>query len=77
MENNPIIKPLDAGTYYICTCGKSDNMPFCNGQHRDTDKKPTQLILEEAKTIAFCSCGQSSNGIYCDGAHARINKSFE
>ena len=73
MENIPIIKTLDKGTYYICTCGKSDNV-FCNGSHKGTDKTPTPITLDEPKTVALCGCGQSKNGIYCDGSHLYIKK---
>lgn len=72
MQNTPLIKPLDKGTYYICTCGASKNFPFCDGTHKtfETQATPTPLTLEDAKPVAFCTCKNSKNGIFCDGSHA-------
>lgn len=42
---------LDAGTYWICTCGQSANSPYCDGSHKGTPFQPTQLELEVPATI--------------------------
>ncbi|PLX75899.1 MAG: hypothetical protein C0615_07380, partial [Desulfuromonas sp.] len=33
----PIAITLEPGTYFRCTCGKSNNLPFCDGAHRTGD----------------------------------------
>ena len=33
----PIALTLEAGTYFRCTCGKSQNLPFCDGAHQPGD----------------------------------------
>lgn len=73
-RTTPILKTLDKGTHYICTCGASKNFPMCDGTHKtvETSKTPTPITLEDAKVVALCSCKQSSNGIYCDGSHKNI-----
>lgn len=75
MENKktPYIVNAEPKTYAFCTCGKSSNLPFCNGAHSDTEHTPIIEVVTENKTIAICSCGQSKNGIYCDGSHKNIN----
>lgn len=42
---------LEAGTYWICTCGKSANFPMCDGSHKGSGKGPKKLVLEETTTI--------------------------
>ena len=42
---------LEAGTHWMCSCGKSANYPFCDGAHKGSGKGPEKLVLEEAKTI--------------------------
>jgi CDGSH-type Zn-finger protein len=36
-DNKPKAVDLKQGEeYYFCTCGRSDNQPFCNGSHEGT-----------------------------------------
>ncbi|MBW4638392.1 MAG: CDGSH iron-sulfur domain-containing protein [Gloeocapsa sp. UFS-A4-WI-NPMV-4B04] len=43
--------PLEAGTYYICTCGQSKNLPYCDGSHQGTGLQPLALELESTQTV--------------------------
>lgn len=68
----PIIVDCEEGkTYAWCTCGLSDNQPFCNGAHQGSDFAPMIVTAEESKKAAFCTCKQTSNPPYCDGAHSK------
>lgn len=58
--------------YAWCSCGASENQPFCNGKHAGTDFSPMIVRESEAKNVYLCTCKQSSNPPYCDGSHARI-----
>lgn len=42
---------LDAGTYWICTCGGSSNFPYCDGGHKGTAFQPLALELETPKVV--------------------------
>lgn len=71
-QKSPFVQKLEAGTYYKCSCGESNNQPFCDGAHQGTEFSPTVVTLEEEKTVALCGCNQSNNGAFCDGAHAKL-----
>jgi CDGSH-type Zn-finger protein len=71
--NAPVLIDAEAGKNYAwCTCGLSDNQPFCNGAHKGSDFTPQIFSLEEDKKIALCTCKQTSNPPYCDGAHKSL-----
>jgi len=62
----PIAITLEPGTYFRCTCGKSNNLPFCDGAHRTGDQLPIRFEIEEKKKVYICSCGKSKNQPLCD-----------
>lgn len=53
----------------ICSCGKTQNPPFCDGSHKGSDKVPYRLSFEEDKRISICGCGKSKKQPFCDGSH--------
>lgn len=67
----PIRVELEEGkTYAYCTCGLSENQPFCNGSHEGTSFSPTVFKCEETKARGMCRCKQTSNEFgFCDGSH--------
>lgn len=68
----PKVMELEPGDYWYCTCGNSDNQPFCNGAHQDTGFKPMKFTVEEKKQVALCQCKQTGNAPFCDGSHAKL-----
>ena len=46
---------LDQGTYYLCTCGQSNNLPYCNGAHQGTGFQPLVLELDAPQTVEVTS----------------------
>lgn len=68
----PQVLELEAGTYYWCACGRSQNQPFCDGSHAGTEFTPREFVLEEARTVALCQCKHTANPPFCDGSHKRL-----
>jgi len=66
----PIRVEVEAGQKFSwCTCGLSDNQPYCNGAHKGTSFRPMGCEAAETKTVSLCTCKQTKNAPYCDGAH--------
>ncbi|WP_303721036.1 CDGSH iron-sulfur domain-containing protein [Malonomonas rubra] len=63
----PIVLTLEPGTYFRCTCGKSQNLPFCDGTHPAGDVVPLRFEISEQKKVYLCSCGESGSPPFCDG----------
>lgn len=64
----PIAITLDAGVYFRCTCGKSQNLPFCDGAHRPGDSVPIRFELESRQKVYICACGKSASQPFCDSS---------
>lgn len=58
--------------YYWCSCGLSENQPFCDGSHKKTDMSSLEWIATESKVIYFCGCKQSANAPLCDSTHTTL-----
>jgi CDGSH-type Zn-finger protein len=71
--STPFLMNLEAGKYHWCSCGRSANQPFCDGSHKETKKKPVELVLEEDQHVALCGCKYSKTKPYCDGSHLKLN----
>ena len=64
---------LEAGKKYaFCTCGLSENQPYCDGKHSGTGFVPLLFTPEEGKTAYLCQCKRTGNAPYCDGAHKEL-----
>ena len=68
----PIVREMEPGTYWWCSCGKSQTQPFCDGTHKGTEFRPIKVELTEKRTLAWCACKHSKNAPYCDGTHAGL-----
>jgi len=71
-QKAPMVLELEPGTYWWCSCGKSDNQPWCHGSHKGTGMAPQKVEIEETKKVALCGCKHSGNGPFCDGSHASL-----
>jgi CDGSH-type Zn-finger protein len=71
--DSPKMEQLESGkTYAWCSCGHSENQPWCNGAHKTGSMTPLVFKAEESKMAAMCLCKMSKNPPYCDGSHATI-----
>ncbi|MGI9407105.1 MAG: CDGSH iron-sulfur domain-containing protein [Hyphomicrobiaceae bacterium] len=55
--------------YFWCKCGRSENQPFCDGKHKDTDIQPKAFVAESSGTFNLCGCKQTDDDPFCDGSH--------
>lgn len=51
MTTTATVLNLEAGTYYLCTCGQSKNSAYCDGSHKGTAFVPYKLELETPQTV--------------------------
>ena len=68
----PIVLDLEPGVYHWCSCGKTQNQPFCDGSHEGTTFLPIEFKIEEKAKVTLCNCQRTSDGPYCDGSHENI-----
>lgn len=71
-QKAPYVLDVEPGKYAWCACGKSQNQPYCDGSHGDTDITPMITTIEEQTKIAWCGCKQSNNKPFCDGSHNQL-----
>lgn len=72
-DDSPIVLELEPDTYWWCSCGKSQNQPFCDGSHEGTGNEPIEFTITEKKRYAMCVCKHTAKQPFCDSAHrARI-----
>jgi CDGSH-type Zn-finger protein len=64
----PISITLEPGTYYRCTCGKSQNLPFCDESHSGSGSSPIEFKIKRRQKVFICCCGLTGDLPYCDGS---------
>jgi CDGSH iron-sulfur domain-containing protein 3 len=72
VDKKPVVMNLEAGKYFWCSCGLSENQPFCNGAHKGTDFRPVVFELSEPKKMALCLCKYTTGAPSCDGSHLKL-----
>jgi CDGSH iron-sulfur domain-containing protein 3 len=75
VDKKPIVMTLEAGKYFWCSCGLSENQPFCNGAHKGTSFTPVKFELSESTKIPLCLCKYTSGAPKCDGSHLKLPES--
>lgn len=69
-KKGPFVVELEPGkTYYWCSCGRSENQPFCDGSHKVTKLEPLAFEVDEKKKYGLCGCKHTNNKPFCDGTH--------
>lgn len=63
----PIALTLEPGTYYRCTCGRSNHLPFCDESHHGSGRMPIRFEITATQKVYLCSCGKTANEPFCDG----------
>lgn len=72
-QKEPYRVDVEAGErYFWCACGKSENQPFCDGSHQDTEFTPVRYDAESSRAVFFCGCKRSGNSPLCDGSHNEL-----
>lgn len=70
----PCVVELEPGTtYWWCTCGRSQQQPFCDGAHRGSAFEPRAFTVEEKKKYGLCACKHTANPPFCDAAHRQLD----
>ncbi len=64
----PIRITLEPGIYYRCTCGRSQNLPFCDGNHSSNTPAPIRFEIREKQQVFICTCGQTATPPFCDSS---------
>ena len=70
--DKPYVCEEKAGKKAYCTCGMSQNQPYCDGSHKATDMKPIIVDIEKDRRVAWCGCRQSKELPFCDGSHSYL-----
>jgi glutamate synthase domain-containing protein 2 len=74
-DNKPMKVNLTKGEEaHYCSCGRSDNQPFCDGSHKGTGLVPKAFTADTDEEAYLCMCKQSANFPYCDDSHKNIKK---
>lgn len=63
---------MEPGTYFWCSCGRSENQPYCDGSHKGTRFTPEKVIITEKQIFPWCLCRYSEKGAICDGKHKEL-----
>ena len=66
------VEVTEGKSYFWCSCGRSQNQPFCDGSHKGTSFAPQKWTAEKDGRAFFCGCKSSAKAPLCDGAHSRL-----
>ena len=67
------IDPQDKPVF-VCACGLSQDLPFCDGSHKGTRFRPHVFAAESSEKKWLCMCKHTKNVPYCDGTHKTVDQ---
>lgn len=71
-SDTPFAIEVESGkSYFWCSCGLSQNQPFCDGSHKGTEFTPVKYQATESKKVFFCGCKITGKQPLCDGSHSK------
>lgn len=72
-RKHPMSILVDEGnTYFWRSCGRSQNQPFCDGSHKDTEFTPVKYEARLATRASFCACERTSTPPLCGSTHLTL-----
>ncbi|MDJ0522045.1 MAG: CDGSH iron-sulfur domain-containing protein [Planctomycetota bacterium] len=72
-DPKPLVVQLEPGKHAICTCGQTQNGPYCDGSHGGTELRPEIVEVQDvAMNLAWCTCRISGKLPRCDGSHRQM-----
>jgi len=64
-------------TYLWCSCGRSENQPFCDGSHKGSEFLPVKYRAKQpGEEVLFCGCKHTNDQPFCDGAHNNLQDTY-
>jgi CDGSH-type Zn-finger protein len=76
----PIAVKIEPGKVYSwCSCGLTENSPFCDSNHKKIEGLPFKSVkvqFDKEEEIWFCQCKQTKTPPFCDKSHNKIEKSL-
>ncbi len=77
-QAQPYCVDVDEKTSYAwCTCGLSENQPFCDGSHRGTEYRSLKHSIVKSGPVYYCGCKQTKTPPFCDGSHNALENPHE
>ncbi len=71
-DTSPAVQNVEPGTYFWCSCGRSQAQPFCDGSHKETGFTPLEVSISKPRAVAWCLCKRSGTKPFCDGTHKAL-----
>ena len=67
------VKVEKGKTYFWCSCGLSQNQPFCDSSHKKAIKfSPVKYLAKSDKEVFFCGCKITNHPPFCDNSHVKL-----